>query len=141
MSSKLLKHIQKYNVILNDSLVHDKGVSASKVEAIKQVHQLKNVIFTMADNTDNIDALRMLANMYTNIEFQLQDLWGFHKNIDFHSFWKFPKCTCPQLDNEDALGTEYHVYNADCPIHGFLIPFKKKTIKRNVKGQFTKTKK
>jgi hypothetical protein len=62
--------------------------------------------------------VRMYEDEWTANEFDLQDLWGFTPDKNYHMFWTMEGCTCPKMDNRDAWGTPYHVYNGSCPIHG-----------------------
>ena len=60
----------------------------------------------------------MYEDEWTANEFDLQDLWGFTPDPNYHMFWTMEGCTCPKMDNRDAWGTPYHVYSGSCPIHG-----------------------
>jgi len=53
------------------------------------------------------------------IEYKMQELFGFKINRNYHRYWlQIPTCTCPKLDNKDNYGTQYRIYNIDCPAHG-----------------------
>lgn len=55
----------------------------------------------------------------TDIEFELQALWGFPQDPKFHRYQQYIKgCTCPRLDNRDLIGVSEHRYRvSDCPWH------------------------
>jgi len=54
----------------------------------------------------------------TILNFELQKLWGFPLNFNFHTYWlQVPGCVCPKLDNKDLFGTPYRNYSSGCPIH------------------------
>lgn len=62
--------------------------------------------------------LKKIGDEITEIEFKLQELWGFPKDRASHTHWLRPiKCKCPKLDNKDAWGHEYYI-NEECPLHG-----------------------
>lgn len=88
------------------------------LEAIKDTHILKRDIYNLISEETNPKILRSYAKDLTEVEFELQRLWKFDLNINFHRFWESPKCTCPIYDNQDRWGfggivTKY------CPLHGW----------------------
>lgn len=55
------------------------------------------------------------------LEFDMQEAWGFDKDSKMHTWWLKPKsCTCPKLDNADPV---YYgkgkIINSSCPLHGY----------------------
>lgn len=117
--------IQDYAVYYGDRIVYyishqlvkSQGVQ-SKLEKIKEVHQLKLAILDLMANPQSQKELKQLALDIQECEFELQELWGFSKDARFHKFWELPKCTCPKIDNADAYPTGYYIYSDNCPIHG-----------------------
>ena len=106
--------------ILNQRLVEKQGLTANTVEAIVALHEEKLEVFAGMSTTTDSTTLRTLANVVTNIEFQLQVLWGFERSADFHYWWNVPHCTCPVMDNRERWGTPHSVRNMDCIVHGEL---------------------
>jgi hypothetical protein len=88
------------------------------LDEIKTCHEAKLTIYSAIDDIDNPVELREYAKQLTALEFKLQFLWGFPIDANFHRFWDTPKCTCPQMDNDDWYGTSMSYINGDCPIHG-----------------------
>ena len=73
----------------------------------------------------------LLTNELENIEYKMQEIFGFPQNRKFHRYWlKIPTCICPKLDNYEYYGTQFRLTTNDCPIHGDRI---KKFIKRKEK--------
>lgn len=71
------------------------------------------------EQTDNCIILFNLNKYVTELEFELQRLWGFPENINYHRYWfLLPKCTCPKIDNNELIGSILKYYNNDCIIHG-----------------------
>jgi hypothetical protein len=148
----LMECIRDHAVFLNPALILKQKLTSVKYDALIESHQLKNVIFTMAKNTENIETLKMLAKIFDELEFEQQRLWGFPLDPNHHYFWDFPKCTCPKIDNMDSLGTPYRVHSGGCLIHGEDVIARSKAIygdasvfadtsksrKRDAKGRFTK---
>lgn len=90
----------------------------SKLNEIKDLHYLKLEIYEAIKETRDLDLLKWFAIELTELEFNLQKVWGFDRDLRFHRFWITPKCTCPKLDNEDAYPTGFYSYNLNCPLHG-----------------------
>lgn len=88
------------------------------LEAIKDMHMLKQIIYIDIEQENNGKRLKELALDLQEVEFELQRLWGFTEDARYHKFWQYPKCTCPQMDNEDRYGTKYKIVNQQCPLHG-----------------------
>jgi hypothetical protein len=88
------------------------------LDALKDMHTLKLVIYLDIEQETDPKRLKQLDLDLQEIEFELQDLWGFPRDARYHKFWLRPKCTCPKLDNEDAYPTGFYTTNQECPIHG-----------------------
>ena len=84
--------------------------------AINSLHYAREIIEQQASLNDKI-AERLYIVWY-ELELALQDLWGFEYDPNRIKWWKYPRCTCPKLDNEDAYPAGYYITNDDCPIHG-----------------------
>jgi hypothetical protein len=84
-------------------------------QAIVDAHTLKMVIYQMMQEpgTD----LKACALDLEELEYYLQDLWGFPRNNYYHKFWEYPGCTCPKMDNIDHYPNS-QIRNLDCPVHG-----------------------
>lgn len=88
------------------------------LEALKDAHQFKLMLYSMIEDETDVEMLKQLAEDITLVEFELQRLWGFTENRTFHRFWETPKCVCPHLDNEERIGTPYQIINTMCSLHG-----------------------
>lgn len=87
------------------------------LEAIKEVHWFKQMLYDMIREETNPKILKELAQDITECEFELQRLWKFKEDVNFHRFWETPKCECPTLDNRDMYPYQ-QVINLSCPLHG-----------------------
>ena len=108
--------------MLNEKLVEKQGLTKAGVARVKLLHGEREVLFkrmeSLSPETD-YGELRECVTELTDLEFRLQEAWGFELNSDFHSWWfRAPHCQCPVLDNFDAVGVKYNYINADCPLHG-----------------------
>ena len=104
---------------LNERLAVQQKVSDEALSAIVLSHQLRWMLFETAKKITDPTKLKLLANVFTALEFEQQKLWNFPQDKNFHRFFDFPGCKCPRLDNIDALGTPYKIHSQDCPIHGW----------------------
>ena len=113
-------HLELYDgsyIVLNSSLVCKQGVY-DNLENIKKIHYEKSVIHDIMENTDDVGELRLYSYLLTELEFELQELWGFPRDSKYHRFWNIPKCTCPKMDNEDFYPSKHCYMDLECPIHG-----------------------
>ena len=57
--------------------------------------------------------------IWTELNEELQDIWGIPRDHEMHKFWQMSGCTCPAQDNEERYGWgKGHITNSNCPIHG-----------------------
>ena len=83
---------------------------------INNLHYIKEIIEQQATLNNKI-AKKLYVTWY-ELNLALQDLWNFEYDPNYIKWWKYPKCTCPKLDNEDAYPTGYYVIDNNCPVHG-----------------------
>lgn len=115
LAVKLNGKIQYY---ISKRLVKRQRVSKQNLQKIIFLHELKLIIYELIKLTEDRAELKDYVTQLTNIEFRLQDSWGFPRNSEFHRFWETPKCTCPKLDNEERVGTQFTITNGSCILHG-----------------------
>jgi len=101
---------------LNKRLLDQQNAWGNLTEII-EAHELKLCIYHLLHETKDKALIKSLASDLTEIEFELQELWGFSKDKMFHRFWEYPKCTCPRLDNIDAYPHMRYI-SISCPLHG-----------------------
>jgi hypothetical protein len=111
---------KKYNTFLNLSLL-EKNDKLDNLKELKKVYVKLFKIFEKMELTDDRIKLFNYNLSIEELEYQMQELWGFEKNRNMHRYWvECPKCTCPKLDNLQSRGSIYRIYNCDCLIHGNL---------------------
>ena len=103
---------------LSQRLITQKGLTQEYVDLIKMQHVRKLEIFDLMQVEISPKVLKELATKVTRIEFELQKLWGFPLDKNYHRFWEVPACICPAMDNYDRYPTGYYVINSSCPVHG-----------------------
>ena len=109
---------KNYKESYNLTLLKNNGKEYN-LEALKEVYIKLFKTFEKMEQTDNPITLFRLNKYITELEFEMQELWGFPINEDNHRYWFMcPKYTCPQMDNYVSIGTNYRYYGINCVIHG-----------------------
>lgn len=103
---------------INLKLAQQKKLSQETIKEIEKLYEVENIICNAIEKTNDPAQLQLLVDDWHNTQFELQKLWGFKEDINYHPWWYLPKCTCPKIDNEDAYPTGYYIKVADCPLHG-----------------------
>ena len=106
----------KRKIKLNRNFL-DKQKAWDNLDRIKSLHRQKLTVMNTMDKLDDPARLKAHAKVITGIEFDLQEAWGFPRDVKWHRFWELPKCACPQMDNEDAYPTGHYRVNGACPVH------------------------
>ncbi len=106
-------------VRLNHRLIVQKELTDTEVEAILALHKRRIDIEDLMMASHDVGELGILNDQWLEVQYQLQEAWKFEFNPDFVRWFDVPRCSCAKLDNAEALGTPYHIYNQECPIHGW----------------------
>ena len=116
-----VRYKNRINMYLDPHFAIKQKLDVNDLKIIKNIHRKRLRLFDIITEENDPVRLRKLAQQITEIEYTLQEAWGFNKNINFHSWWFMaPKCHCPIMDNQDSIGTNYHIITTDCPLHGSL---------------------
>ena len=108
---------------LNPAFIKKQNRTEEDIEIILELHNELHKAFDHMemidpDNVDEKEQLKNLAIVVKEIEFRLQEAWGFKRSVDWHSWWfQVPHCRCPVLDNWDYVGTKLAVTTGGCPVH------------------------
>lgn len=120
----------KVRSTLNQLLIDKQGLNKEQVEKIKELHckrfavidEMQTIVDLVSDGT--LDKVRLtidlkdLAEKVTDLEYKLQEAWGFSQDKSFHDWYEVPGCECPKMDNRERKGTKFQVTNKSCPLHG-----------------------
>ncbi len=104
--------------ILNSRLISNQRLTIEDVDKLGKLHLIRNCYTSLMQSEGDPTNLRYLASIVTQIDFQLQKIWKFKLDENYHKFWELPGCQCPKLDNMDMYGTCHRYTNPNCPIHG-----------------------
>jgi len=96
---------------------------ASMPDEIKQrVKDINDEIDELIESSykfNDVEEDGKILELLKELEFELQEYWGFEKNEAYHRSWyKVSTCKCPRLDNKDRYATGTGVINSNCPHHG-----------------------
>lgn len=106
-----------YNVDLADKLGLDES-SRDKIAKLQLLRRKVNVKIDKLCNANEMCLVKELVGALEQIEYLLQDAWGFPRDKKYHKFWWAINCTCPVSDNMDRYPTGNYIVNSDCPLHG-----------------------
>lgn len=101
---------------MNYDLANKRGLSSDEILQIEYLQKYREVLGQQY-KAGTLSAEEYKEEWEDN-EYNLQKLWGFPLDLNYHMFWTMEGCTCPKIDNRDSWGTMFHYYNMDCPIHG-----------------------
>jgi hypothetical protein len=96
-------------------------VEENRINNHKNLSKLKSClieklkIYDLIQNSN--DNLFQYYKKLTDIEFNMQLLYGEEEEISFHKFWETPKCTCPKIDNYEIYPSKTPIFDKNCPIH------------------------
>ena len=118
MPNKIFTEATSKSTILNSSLLKKQGIDVVDVFKIERLHEIRKIVVDIIDNIDDVEKIRYFAKIITQIDFQLQKLWKFPLNINYHRWFELSKCSCPKYDNVEYIGTGYRIINPSCILHG-----------------------
>jgi len=99
-------------LMLNKALL-DQQLCWENLERLKDLHVRRLEIEDAME-----DRSYVTTNIWTEIQFQLQDAWKFPRDSRYHRFWDIPSCTCPKLDNDDRYPSDLYIIDMSCRLHG-----------------------
>jgi hypothetical protein len=106
-------------VCLNQKWIKDKVIDSDGIAKLQEIHAKRIDLFNRIEKETDIVKLHEMAQEIDEIDFELQDGWGFGRDKRYHTWWyRLPKCTCPKMDNKDRIGTDLRIISLDCPLHG-----------------------
>jgi hypothetical protein len=94
---------------LNPNLLTDKN-AWDKLELIKSTHLNRlDICSEMEDSLSNPASLRKMFREVTELEYQLQDIWGFDRDASKHYWNQAPHCAC-----------DFKILEDECIVHGTM---------------------
>ncbi len=109
-------------VSLNQELIETQQLDIIAISNLLILHARKmkcyEIIKLAEGNKKGNKMIKIMANSIREIEYELQQAWGFPKSTKYHKFWETPTCTCPKMDNEDRYPSGNYVVMTSCPVHG-----------------------
>lgn len=107
-----------YDVPVNEDLLEKNNVKQNLYDIVCVRIKIQKLLDKEKENV-YIDRESELMDELTSLEYELQTLWGFKTDKNYHSYqWGLKNCSCPRMDNLDRLGLPSKVINPTCPYHG-----------------------
>lgn len=109
---------------LNPKLVEKQQLTEENIQTIIDLHNERLHMFhhlkKVDPNTEEGRAeLREAAKTLEELEYGMQEAWGFPRSRDHHTWWyEIPHCRCPRSDNRDMFGIDQRYIRKNCPAHG-----------------------
>lgn len=111
-------HKEGESFLVSRRMLDEQGAWSS-LEKIKELHLNR---FDLERNielaVDHKALLSELLRDWTELQFQLQDIWGFKRDATRHKWWYLPNCSCSKIDNNWRYPSEEYVMSLECKIHG-----------------------
>ena len=111
------KYLVKYKD-LRDRVDVERMINKKNLDNLKGCLLEKLKVY---DDIQNSEDLTPFYKKLTDIEYNMQLLYGEDEDITFHRFWETPKCTCPKIDNLEIYPSKKPVFDKNCPIHERLL--------------------
>ena len=105
---------------LNQNLIARNGVSPSSQLELCTLYDKLEELIEEGNATLSVEENRRIVNEVEQLEFKLQELWGFGRSQMHHRYWsRLDMCLCDadSLDNRDDRGYRRTI-SCGCPIHG-----------------------
>ena len=102
---------------LRDRIEKDRISNNKNLDKLKNCLIEKLKIYDAIEKSESDDNLQQYYKKLTDIEFNMQLLYGEDEDVTFHRFWETPKCTCPKIDNLENFPSEIPIFDSNCPIH------------------------
>jgi ribosomal protein S15P/S13E len=108
------KYLVKYNE-QRDRVDKHRMSNKKNLSKLKNCLIEKLKIYDLIENSD--ENLEQYYKKLTDIEYNMQLLYGEEEDISKHLFWHTPKCTCPKIDNIEIYPSKNPIFDNKCPIH------------------------
>jgi hypothetical protein len=110
------KYLVKYEE-LRDRVEKKRMSNKKNLPKLKSCLLEKLKIYDIIEKSETDDDLQQYYKKLTDIEFNMQLLYGEEEDISSHRFWETPKCTCPKIDNLELYPSGNPLFDKNCPIH------------------------
>ena len=101
---------------INEKLVEQQGLTEERKIAIQEVG---DVMMRFLKRPEMYVQHDQVVEMVKSFEYTLQMLWNFDPDSTKHKYWNhLAACECPFADNLELFGTDYRIFNQNCPYHG-----------------------
>lgn len=110
------EYLVKYNDI-RLRVEEDRVTNKKNLPKLKNCLLEKLKIYDIIEKSDEDEDLRHYYKKLTDIEYNMQLLYGEDEDIMYHKFWETPNCTCPKIDNLEIYPSDKPYFDNECQIH------------------------
>lgn len=110
-------NLSGYGMDLNPHLVKKQNLSQDDVNKVLRLHKDKFFLFQQFNDvpTLSVDEVHELVLEVEDLEFFMQEAWGFPQSRDHHTHWmEVPFCSCS--NNHQPFGGAKR-YDPECIVH------------------------
>lgn len=106
--------------MINMELAAKYQLDVDEIAEIKDLHRVRDALHTAISTAVACGKTKLsysIAQLLPDLELELQELWGFRKDINHYKFWNVDGCSCPKIDNNRAHPFGPYVFSLNCPLH------------------------
>ncbi len=110
-------NLSAYGTTLNKHLVKKQNLSQEDVDVILSLHKDKFFLFKQFNDIPTLSETEVheLILEIEDLEFFMQEAWGFEQNRDYHTHWMdVPFCSCSNI--YQPFG-QPKIYDSECIVH------------------------
>lgn len=106
---------------INPNFVRRQNISDETLKKIVDLHVQRILLEESFVSPTNTMTGEEYHEQWTKNQCDLQNLWGFGVDYNYHMFWRMSGCDCPKLDNQDNYPSGPYYFNSSCKVHGFML--------------------
>ena len=119
---EFFKQIEKDDIFLvkfkeqRDRVDNELSAGIDNLDPLKNCLLEKLKIYDKIINSTEKDLTKYYKKL-SDVEYNMQILYGLNEDVNSHRFWETPKCTCPKIDNVVKFPDGDYIFDKNCPIH------------------------
>ena len=93
------------------------NISHEELCAIVKLQKERLDLIEFLEKTTDPILMKIIYHQITELNYDLQILWGFETNEFRYASYDLPHCTCPKIDNDEDAHLGLMWINDSCPLH------------------------
>lgn len=99
------------------ALIESQKLTFEEISELVSLHKDRIDLQKILIDTKDVKLMKILFHQLTELEFEIQMMWGFQPDIRKHHSYRWPKCSCPFSDNK-RMPEGLMWVTLSCPLHG-----------------------